>query len=67
MKTFKRICIHDHTVKDSDESFTVNRGTEYITSVEEGGYVTVFSTYWAKVPVSMFAGEVPGPGDPHNT
>lgn len=59
MKTFKRICIKNHTILGKDEeSFTVERGKEYITSPEKDGEVTVFAKYWAKLPVDVFAGEI---------
>ena len=71
MKTYKRICIKDYSIQDSEgTTFKVERGKEYITSEiavspsfmakelqPEDGHVTVFSTYWVKVPVSIFAGE----------
>lgn len=66
MKTFKRICIRDYTVTDGTNSLTLHRGQEYTTSGLKGGEdVVVFSTFWVSVPVSIFAGEIPGPGDPH--
>lgn len=66
MKTFQRICIVDYEV----DGFLLKRGKEYLTSAEgeapaiicpehaERGYVTVFTTYWIKAPVSIFAGEI---------
>jgi len=60
MQTFNRVCIKDHEVKDSRGSlFCVNRGKEYITSaVDENKTVMVFSNYWVRVPVDIFAGEI---------
>lgn len=58
MKTFNRICIKDFEVGDEDNSFTIKRGKEYLTSEEdEKGEVTVFTQFWVGVPVSIFAGE----------
>ena len=58
MKTLKRICIKSHTISDqSGHSMTVDRGKEYITSVEKKGLVTVFSRFWVPFPVDLFAGE----------
>lgn len=56
MKTFYRLCIETRTVADGDRTFTVERGREYITSDEKDGKVTVFSTYWVQMPVSLFHG-----------
>lgn len=59
MKTLKRICLHDHTITDQEgTSFTLKRGEEYITSPVRESEVVVYSTYWVRVPVSLFAGEV---------
>ena len=58
MKTFNRICIKDHEITDSEgTTFELKRGKEYTTSPENNGLITVFSTYWVKVPVTLFAGE----------
>lgn len=59
MKTFKRICIQDWEVTDSEGNrCEVLRGNEYITSPEhDDGTCTVFTTYWVRVPVTHFAGE----------
>jgi len=69
MKTFRRICLRDYAVIEAETSFTLRRGEEYITSVEgKDGTVTVYTHYWISgVPVSLFGGEVPGPGDPHES
>jgi hypothetical protein len=57
MKTFKRVCVEDYTiVDDAGTSFTLKRAKEYLTSDEKDGKVTVFSTYWVRVPVRIFAG-----------
>lgn len=60
MKTYKRICLSEHTVSDdTGKSLTVYRGQEYITSdVRDDGNVTVFAEYWADCPVDIFGGEV---------
>lgn len=62
MKTFRRVCLHDHTVVEGDKSFALKRGTDYLTSREEDGVITVFTgPYWiACVPVEWFGGSVPG-------
>ena len=59
MRTFNRVCIRDYTVRSQEgESFTVWRGTEYLTSAaSDDGLVTVFSSYWVPVPVTVFSGE----------
>lgn len=68
MKTFSRVCITDHTITDDNStSFTIKRGKEYITSPEKDGTVMVFSQYWVRVSVNIFAGAIPGPGTPHET
>jgi hypothetical protein len=64
VKTFNRICIEDHTIEGigrdgEDVSFILKRGKEYLTSTEKDGHVTVFTTYWLRVPVDIFAGERP--------
>ena len=57
MQTFKRICIEDYAITaENGDCQTLVRGSEYITSVDRGGEVTVFSTFWVKVPVHLFAG-----------
>lgn len=58
MQTFSRICIEDYEIIDDEKKLSLHRGTEYLTSKEENGLVTVFSTYWASVPVELFAGEI---------
>ena len=58
MRTFKRICIEDYTVRaENDDTLTLRRGEEYVTSPERDGVVTVFSAFWVNVPVSLFSGE----------
>lgn len=59
MTTFKRICLEDYTITDTEgTSFTLQRAKEYTTSLErEDGTVMLFSTYWVRVPVTLFAGE----------
>lgn len=61
MKTFRRICLHDHTITDekSGESFTLERGHDYLTSDVNEGVVTVFTRFWIpNCPIDWFAGEV---------
>ncbi len=57
MKTYKRICLDDHIETDGKLTLKLQRGTEYITSADEDGFLTVFASVWAKVPASWFAGE----------
>lgn len=66
MKTFKRICIKDAVFQNGEKKLELKRGQEYITGAEENnGHVFVMTQYWAFVPADLFAGAVPGPGDPH--
>lgn len=66
MKTFNRICIEDHTITDREgTSFTLRRAKEYTTSGERDGSVLVFSQYWVRAPIGIFAGAIPGLGSPH--
>ena len=59
MKTFNRICVTDHIVKDNYKEFILKRGSEYITSDVENDMVTVFTKYWISgIPVRIFAGEL---------
>lgn len=58
MKTFKRICIKDYTIEDDiGQKLELKRGKEYTTSSEINKKVVVFSTFWVRVPVKLFAGE----------
>jgi len=59
MITYKRICIKDFeiTAKNGDH-FKCNRGNEYTTSQDRGGFVTVMSNFWVDVPIDHFAGEI---------
>jgi hypothetical protein len=60
MTVVKRICVEEHTITDTKgTSFTIEKGKEYTTSknVKDDGTVTVFSRYWVRVPISIFAGE----------
>ena len=51
MKTYERVCI-----KDFEQ---LKRGKIYLTSAEENGSVTVFTSQWIHgVPVDIFAGEI---------
>lgn len=56
MKTFKRVCLEAHTVRDQEGTeFTIERAKEYTTSAERAdGTVMVFSRYWVRVPVTIF-------------
>lgn len=59
METWTRICIKPRSVTDPiGQHFTVERGQEYLTSRSADGYVTVFSTFWVRVPADIFAGEI---------
>jgi len=53
MKTFRRICLQDYPIIDGEKSFVLQRGKEYITSLEQDdGTVIVFTRYWIRgVPV----------------
>jgi hypothetical protein len=59
MTTLQRICIKTETFGAGAETFTLERGKEYITSPERNGEVHVFSTYWFWAPVELFAGAEP--------
>lgn len=61
MKTWTRVCIHTYTVMDQEgQSFTVERGKIYRTSaVYDDQTVTVFSSFWVRIPAWVFAGEEP--------
>lgn len=60
MRTFKRICIEDYVLEaENGDRLELKRGEEYITSPEhfdEPDMVTVFASYWARVPMTIFAG-----------
>lgn len=59
MKTFRRICVKDFVmVAKNGDCLDLKQGKEYLTSEEENGMVTVFTKYWVKVPVDIFAGEI---------
>jgi len=51
-----RLCQYDQELVDGDKRLLLVRGREYTTSAlpDEAGMVTVFSQYWAKVPVAWF-------------
>ena len=59
MTTFKRMCIkHTRVVDSEDHCQELRRGKEYITSdVDDDKTVMVFSTYWVRFPVELFAHE----------
>ena len=57
MRTCKRICIADYTVRaENGDTLTLRRGEEYITLPERDGVVTVFSAFWVPVPAALFMG-----------
>ena len=59
MKTYKRICIEDIGLVDlMGQKFFLKRGEEYITGAREGSKVMVFTNFWVKVPIKLFAGAV---------
>lgn len=65
MKTAKRICLKSHSFKVSEEeTYEINEGQEYVTSIERDGEVTVFTGYWIHgVPVEWFGTPKEGPGE----
>lgn len=65
MKTFKAFCLEFYSFAIYDREWTLERGREYIISEpSDDGTVTVFSSFWVPgVPVSLFGGLVPGPGE----
>ena len=58
MITYNRICIKDYVLEAENGRLELHRGKEYTTSREQDGQVTVFTNFWVKVPVELFAGEV---------
>ena len=57
MKTYKRICIKNHSIIGNNGTFEIRRGKEYITSPKnKKNMVTVYTNFWADVPISCFAG-----------
>lgn len=55
MKTFTRGCITDFEIIDCvGHKITLKAGEQYLTSGEKNGIVTVFTSYWATVPVLLF-------------
>ena len=60
MKVVNRICIKSERFVDVGRSIELKRGQEYVTSADErAGEVAVFSTYWFRAPVELFAGPEP--------
>jgi hypothetical protein len=59
MQTFNRICVKNWEITaENGDHFKISRGKEYLTSGEhDDGTCTVFSNFWVKVPVEVFAGE----------
>ncbi len=58
METYKRICIRNWFVEaENGDRQDLLCGTEYITSAEREGMVTVFKQFWVKAPIEIFAGE----------
>jgi len=68
MRTFRGICLEDTVISDGNLSLSLKRGQEYIISTPRSdNTVTVCSSCWASgIPVSLFGGLVPGPGDRHD-
>lgn len=63
MKTWKGICLEEHTITDKEgTSFTLERGKEYDLGAEIEGQRMVFSRYWVTVPSELFGGIQPGYG-----
>ena len=59
MRTYNRICIKDWEITaTNNDHFKLTRGKEYLTSEEKDGKVVVFSSYWVRVPIEHFAGEM---------
>lgn len=64
MKTFKRACLENHTETDAvGRILNLKAGEVYLTSEEKDGQVTVFTTIWAVVPVSLFGTAVQFTGE----
>lgn len=59
MTTFKRVCIKDWSISATNgDRLDLKRGEEYITSDRHDDETcTVFSTYWVRTPLSIWAGE----------
>jgi len=59
MRTYKRICLKDYILEDSvGNKMELKRGQEYNTSEEKDEKVVVFTNFWVKGPVELFAGEI---------
>jgi hypothetical protein len=60
MTTFKRICIKDWSIEDSEGNRQeFKRGHEYTTSKEnEDGTITGFGNNWVRTPPEIWAGAV---------
>lgn len=60
MTTYKRICIEDWSIEARNgDRVELKRGEEYITSDqhEDDGTVTVFTNFWVRTPLSIWAGK----------
>jgi len=64
VKVYQRVCVREETYVDPDTQaeFKLEKGKSYTTSWAENGTVMLFSQYWIRVPVSLFA---PIPEEPH--
>ena len=60
MKTFHRKCIKPWSITaENGDFFEVIAGETYLTSAEHSdGTVTVFTSFWVRVPVECFTGAV---------
>lgn len=59
-KTFERIVIKDYSITaENGDHFEIKRGEKVITSIpNEQNKVLVFKSFWVRVPVDYFAGEI---------
>jgi hypothetical protein len=55
METFKRICLRKYEIKAQNGALSLEKGKEYLTSKSKNGTVTVFTNFWALVPVNIFS------------
>lgn len=62
MKVFTRVCIRSQDFLDPDDhakTITLERGRIYTTGDDDGDQCRVFTTYWFKAPLDIFAGKEP--------